>query len=399
MESLTFSPSTVESVSLDTPLLPSSNRLPQGPFPKSAAGAKTGLGLGYIGTQAIRPPASTDNIPTSLPPSPAPSSHANWRCTLSTRVPSPQMHSRNASSHLDISTSRLEKQSTGSSNAQSLAPSYYWGSQAGLGEESERGQSSKGSRAPSRLGTGYGNGNQDVRRMSMDMLNDSDRFAFVPPPAPPSPFIPFDFTKSPSLRPLPSPRRSPPTSPHKIKRKPVPSIEEWTLAVEEETRCKFEVPEPRTPPRPQPQRVYMHERGAKSTPMFSTSIKPSTNSPPPLPTSKSANAVQTVLLSLKSFSVNYRSRSFGRQHEASNSSTSISTGESTELQTPRESYEDFTKIPVKRQERSMGAAPVQVAVSKSGYTTRAQREAALSPGVQSGEQKKKGRFAKMFAIQ
>jgi len=47
----------------------------------------------------------------------------------------------------------------------------------------------------------------------------------------------------------------------------------------------------------------------------------------------------------------------------------------------------------------MGAAPVQVAVSKSGYTTRAQREAALSPGVQSGEQKKKGRFAKMFAIQ
>jgi hypothetical protein len=409
MESLTFSPSTVESVSLNTPLLPSSSRLAQNSFPKSAAGPKTGLGLGYIGTQAIRPPASTDNIPTSLPPSPASSSHANRRFTPSTRAPSPQTHSRHASSHLDISTSRLEKRLTGSSNALSLAPSYYWGSQAGLGEESERGQSSKGSRAPSRLGTGYGNGNQDVRRMSMDMLNDSDRFAFVPPSAPSSPFIPFDFTKSPSLRPLSvsspslrpqsSPRRSPPTSPHKIKRKPVPSIEEWTLAVEEETRCKFDLPEPIASPRPQPQRVYMHERGAKSTPMFSTSIKPPTNSSPPLPTSKSANAVQTVLQSLKSFSVSYRSRSFGRPTEGSNSSTSISTGDSTELQTPRESYEDFTKITVKKQERSMGVAPIQVTGPTNGYTTRSQREAALSPGGASLEKKKKGRFAKMFAIQ
>jgi hypothetical protein len=393
MESLTFSPSTVESVSPVTPALPSSGKFTQGPFPKSAAGAKTGLGLGYIGTQAIRPPASTDNIPTSLPPSPTPSSPTNWRFTLSTRAPTPQTHSRHASSHLDISTSRLEKRLTGSSNAQSLAPSYYWGSQAGLGEESERGQSSKGSRAPSRLGTGHGNGNQDVRRMSMDMLNDSARFAFVPPSAPSSPFIPFDFTKSPSLRPLSSPRRSPPTSPHKIKRKPVPSIEEWTLAVEEESRCKFDLPEAATSPRPQPHRVYMHERGAKSTPVFTTSIKPPANSPPPLPTSKSANAVQTVLQSLKSFSVNYRSRSFGRQNEGSHSSTSISTGESTELQTPRESYEDFTKITVKKQERSMAVAPVQVALAKNGYTTRSQREG------QSGEQKKKGRFAKLFAIQ
>ena len=409
MESLTFSPSTVESVSPITPALPSSGKFTQGSFPKSAAGAKTGLGLGYIGTQAIRPPASTDKTPTSLPPSPAPSSPVNWRFTLSTRAATPQTHSRNASSHLDISTSRLEKRLTGSSNAQSLAPSYYWGSQAGLGEESERAQSSKGSRAPSRIGTGYGNGNQDARRMSMDMLNQSDRFAFAPPPVPSSPFIPFDFTKSPSLRPLSvsspslrlqsSPRRSPPTSPHKIKRKPVPSIEEWTLAVEEETRCKFDVPEPRTPPRPQPQRVYMHERGAKSTPIFTTSIKPPANSPPPLPTSKSANAVQTVLQSLKSFSVSYRSRSFGRQNEGSNSSTSISTGESTELQTPRESYEDFTKITVKKQERSMGVAPIQVTGPTNGYTTRSQREAALSPGGASVEKKKKGRFAKMFAIQ
>jgi len=232
----------------------------------------------------------------------------------------------------------------------------------------------------------------------MDMLNESAWSAF---PAPSSPFIPIDFTKSPSLRPLSSPRRSPPASPHKIKRKPVPSIEEWTLAVEEETRCKFDLPEAATSPRPlqQPQRVYMHERGAKSTPMFTTWVKPPTNSPPPLPTSKSANAVQTVLQSLKSFSTSYRSRSFGRQNEGSNSSTSISTGESTDLQTPRESYEDFTKITVKKKERSMGVAPTQVLSPKHGYTTRAQREAALSPGGESGDKKKKGRFAKMFAIQ
>jgi hypothetical protein len=267
-------------------------------------------------------------------------------------------------------------------------------------EQSERGQSSKGSRGPSRLGTGFGNGNQDVRRMSMDMLNESARFAFSPPPVPSSPFIPFDFTKSPSLRPQSSPRQSTPASPHKIKRKPVPSIEEWSLAVEEETRCRFDVPERKTSPRPQQQRVYMHERGAKSTPMFkTTSAKPPADSPPPVPTSKSANAVQTVLQSLKAFSVSYRSPAFGRKNEASESSTSISTGESTDLQTPRESYEDFAKIPVKKQERSMGVAPVQVSASKGGYTTRAQREAAQVAGGESGTKKKKGRLAKMFAIQ
>ena len=405
MQSLTFSPSTVESVSLDTPLLPSSSRLPQGSFPKSAIGAQTGLGLGFIGTQAIRPPASTETIPTPLPASPDSPSLVDWRFTLSTRAPSPRTHSRSASSHLDVSTSRLEKQLTGSSNAQSLAPSYYWGSQAGQPEQSERGQSSKGSKGPSRLGTGLGNGNQDMRRMSMDMINESARFAFAAPSAPASPFIPFDFTKSPSLRPLSVAGRSTPpspSSPHKIKRKPVPSIEEWTLAVEEETRCKFDLPEAAASPRPlQQTRVYMHERCARSTPILTTAFtKRAADSPPPLPTSKSANAIQTVFQSLKSFSVNYRPRSLGRHNEGSNSSTSISTGESTDLQTPRDSYEDFTNIPVRKQERSMGVAPIQVAGPRNGYTTRSQREAALSPGGgESGEKKKKGRFAKMFAIQ
>lgn len=229
----------------------------------------------------------------------------------------------------------------------------------------------------------------------MDMVDDSARFAFSPPS---SPFIPFDFTKSPSLRPESKTRRLTPPSPHKIKRKPVPVDEEWALEAEE-ARSRFDLPQSQTVPRPPHQRVYIHERGAKSTPMFtSTPIKPPAESPPPLPTAKSANAVQTVLQTFKAFSTNYRYRPL-RKMEASSSLTSISTGESQDLQTPRESYEDFTNIPVKRQERSMEVTPLQTTAPKNGYTTRAQREAQLA-GEEVGEKKKKSfRFPKMFAVQ
>ena len=427
MESLTFSPSTVESTSLATPQF-AHGELPRGNFPKPAAmyGTHTGLGLGFIGNQTIRPPAETvgdaQSSPSTAPPE-------DWRFTLSTHAASPGPSSRKASTHLDVeSLGRLEGQLTGSSKAgsrlpsagaqSSLVDSYYYGSQSGRTGQSDRGQSRPATRGPSRSGI-----HQEVRRNSMDMLSGAYPFAFCPPipkdsaasvrTAASSPKI--DFTKSPSIgftRPPPndvmnSPmdsfvRRSPPATPHKIKRKPVPSVEEWTLAVNESTKCNSDVPTERdtvSHSRPSP-RVYIHDRYAKSTPNFTLRpIAPPAESAPPLVVSKSTSAVQTLKESFKSFSVNYRSKSFGKKTAGDISSTSISTGESTDLQTPRDSYEDFADIPVRRQERYMVVAPVHNIESTNGYTTHGQREAVRLAEASAGEKKKKGRFAKLFAIQ
>jgi hypothetical protein len=408
MDTLTHSPSTVETTQLGTPPMGSS-KFAQGYFPKPAAatGTKTGLGLGFIGTQPIQDPSTSENVTTSLPATPTPSSPGNWRFTLSTRAATPNPPSRSASFHLGVEPSaRFEKRLSLSSKAESRLPSsgaqssmidsYYYGSQSGRAGPSERAQSGKGSKAPSRLGM-----NHDTRRSSMPM-DEASPFAFEAPPLPESPFIPFDFTKSPSVS-----RRSSPTSPHKIKRKPVPSVEEWTLAVEESTRITFDLPsESQTASRPpRQQRVYMNQRGAMSTPMFAKStpaftmmpVRPPTESTPPLPTTKSANAKSSLIESFKSFAANYKSRAFGRRNDGEDSSTSISTGESTGPQTPRESYEDFIQVPGNKQERKLGLKPVQRTAPKIGYTTRAQREAARAE--EEVEGKKIGRFAKLFAIQ
>lgn len=419
METLTFSPSTVESVSLATPPA-ASGGLRQRRFPRPAAyDAKTGLGLGFIGTQAVQAPTK-DRVANSPPLSPP----DTWRFTLPHQATSPSAHSRNASSHLFVEPpTGQEKRLTGSSKAESRLPSagaslvdsYYYGSQSGKGDRSR-----PPTRGPSRLGM-----NQDGRRMSVDGafgnrssrpgggLDDPYRFAFTPPPLPrtsgqltASP-PPIDFTKSPSIdftrSPVPSvSKRLTPPSPHKIKRKPVPTVEEWTLAVDESIKTRFDLPtESKTVPRPQRQpRMYIHGgRAAQSTPIFEqVPLHSTAEASPPLLASKSTGTVQTLKESFKFFSASYRNKAFGEKSEGDISSTSISTGESTDLQTPRESYEDFAKIPVRKQERTMENKPIQATTSQNGYTTHAQREAARLAEEQNGEKKKKGRLAKLFAI-
>lgn len=374
METLTFSPDTVDSVSLATPPLAMKEAIPQMFLPKRpvhTSVAEQGLGFGQIdsdplpllGREASRVSASSDDYRLW-----------NSRFTLPSSTDSPRP------------PSRLPTAATASSLGILGVSSYYRMTESELGLA----PSEASVRIPSRLGQTQQSGSEKDLTTS--------RFAFSPPPLPD---IPTSTVARPStavsLMPGDSISRpgSTSASPHRIRRKPVPelSFEEFVKGQEVKSRCNLDLANNgHTVPRFQaPRTVYIDKSASRSVSAF-TLLSPKTSAGSG-PSETKTTTMQNAIDSLKAFGARYRTGSFGKRGEAVNSLSTICTGES--IQTPRESYESILDVPVTRVDRDIGfasASHVDLAAT-SGYTTRRQRQEAERT---SGEQKTEGRLAKFF---